>query len=261
MQKTVALIQMDIAYGQPEANRKKVEEKVAQAMEQQPDLIMLPELWDTGYDLTRLDEIADDHGQTNKAFLRDLARKHQVTVIGGSVSNREETGTYNTLYAFDPAGKQTGEYKKVHLFRLMEEEKYLKAGNQEGVFQWGDLLCAAAICYDIRFPEWIRKMMLRGAHVLFVPAEWPEPRLSHWRHLLISRAVENQCYVVACNRAGKDPKNTFAGHSMVVDPWGEVIAEAGEDEEILFADLDLSLVQKVRSTIPVFTDRRPELYE
>jgi omega-amidase len=94
-----------------------------------------------------------------------------------------------------------------------------------------------------------------------VPAEWPEPRLSHWRHLLISRAVENQCYVVACNRAGKDPKNTFAGHSMVVDPWGEVIAEAGEDEEILFADLDLSLVQKVRSTIPVFTDRRPELYE
>ena len=261
MQKTVALIQMDIAYGQPEANRKKVEEKIAQAMEQQPDLIMLPELWDTGYDLTRLDEIADDHGQTNKSFLQGLARKHQVSVIGGSVSNREETGTYNTLYAFDPSGKQTGEYKKVHLFRLMEEEKYLKAGNQEGVFQWDGLLCAAAICYDIRFPEWIRKMMLRGAHVLFVPAEWPEPRLSHWRHLLISRAVENQCYVVACNRAGKDPKNTFAGHSMVVDPWGEVIAEAGEDEEILFADLDLSLVQKVRSTIPVFTDRRPELYE
>ncbi|MBA4547803.1 carbon-nitrogen family hydrolase [Thermoactinomyces intermedius] len=261
MQKTVALIQMDIAYGQPEANRKKVEEKIAQAMEQQPDLIMLPELWDTGYDLTRLDEIADDHGQTNKSFLQGLARKHQVSVIGGSVSNREETGTYNTLYAFDPSGKQTAEYKKVHLFRLMEEEKYLKAGNQEGVFQWDGLLCAAAICYDIRFPEWIRKMMLRGAHVLFVPAEWPEPRLSHWRHLLISRAVENQCYVVACNRAGKDPKNTFAGHSMVVDPWGEVIAEAGEDEEILFADLDLSLVQKVRSTIPVFTDRRPELYE
>jgi omega-amidase len=261
MQKTVALIQMDIAYGQPEANRKKVEEKIAQAMEQQPDLIMLPELWDTGYDLTRLDEIADDHGQTNKSFLQGLARKHQVSVIGGSVSNREETGTYNTLYAFDPSGKQTVEYKKVHLFRLMEEEKYLKAGNQEGVFQWDGLLCAAAICYDIRFPEWIRKMMLRGAHVLFVPAEWPEPRLSHWRHLLISRAVENQCYVVACNRAGKDPKNTFAGHSMVVDPWGEVIAEAGEDEEILFADLDLSLVQKVRSTIPVFTDRRPELYE
>ncbi|MBH8600015.1 carbon-nitrogen family hydrolase [Thermoactinomyces sp. CICC 23799] len=261
MQKTVALIQMDIAYGQPEANRKKVEEKIAQAMEQQPDLIMLPELWDTGYDLTRLDEIADDHGQTNKSFLQGLARKHQVSVIGGSVSNREETGTYNTLYAFDPSGKQTVEYKKVHLFRLMEEEKYLKAGNQEGVFQWDGLLCAAAICYDIRFPEWIRKMMLRGAHVLFVPAEWPEPRLSHWRHLLISRAVENQCYVVACNRAGKDPKNTFAGHSMVVDPWGEVIAEAGENEEILFADLDLSLVQKVRSTIPVFTDRRPELYE
>ena len=112
MQKTVALIQMDIAYGRPEANRKKVEEKVAQAMEQQPDLIMLPELWDTGYDLTRLDEIADDHGQTNKAFLRDLARKHQVAIIGGSVSNREETGTYNTLYAFDPAGKQRGNTRK-----------------------------------------------------------------------------------------------------------------------------------------------------
>lgn len=261
MQKTYALIQMDIAYGQPEANRKKVEKKVAQAMKQQPDLIMLPELWDTGYDLTRLDEIADDYGQTNKAFLKKLAQKYQVAIIGGSISNREETGVYNTLYAFDQTGKQIVEYKKAHLFRLMDEEKFFKAGDQDGLFHLDDLLCAAVICYDIRFPEWIRKMILQGANILFVPAEWPKPRLSHWRHLLISRAIENQCYVVACNRAGKDPKNTFAGHSLVVDPWGEVITEAGENEEILFAKLDLSLVQKVRSKIPVFTDRRPELYE
>ncbi len=260
MNKTFAIIQMDIAFGKPDENRKKVEEKTAQAMKLQPDFILLPELWDTGYDLKRLDEIADDHGQKNKAFLKNLARKHQVGIIGGSVSNREESGIYNTLYAFDKQGNLVGEYRKAHLFRLMDEEKYLSAGKKACQFNMDGLPCAAVICYDIRFPEWIRKNILQGAQVLFVPAEWPSARLSHWRHLLISRAIENQCYVVACNRVGQDPNNTFAGHSLVIDPWGEIIAEAGEQEEILYAEIELSSVQEARTFIPVFDDRRPDLY-
>ncbi|MBA4600805.1 carbon-nitrogen family hydrolase [Thermoactinomyces mirandus] len=260
MKKKCAIIQMDIAFGQPETNRKKVEEKVAQAMKRQPDFILLPELWDTGYDLKRLDDIADDHGQKNRALLTRLARKHQVAIIGGSVSNREAAGTYNTLYAVDKQGNLTGEYRKAHLFRLMNEEKYLSAGKEPCRFVMEHIPCTAVICYDIRFPEWIRKNILHGAQILFVPAEWPSPRLSHWRHLLISRAIENQCYVVACNRVGQDPDNTFAGHSMVIDPWGAIIAEAGEKEEILHAELDLSSVQEARTLIPVFDDRRPDLY-
>lgn len=260
MKKTCAIIQMDIAYGQPEANRKKVEEKTAQAMKRQPDFILLPELWDTGYDLKRLDKIADDYGQKNKAFLKRLAEKYQVGIIGGSVSNREESGIYNTLYAFDKQGNLIGEYRKAHLFRLMDEEKYLSAGEKTCQFNIENIPCSAVICYDIRFPEWIRKNILQGAQILFVPAEWPRARLSHWRHLLISRAIENQCYIVACNRVGQDPNNTFAGHSLIIDPWGEITAEAGEQEEILYAEIDLSSVQEARTFIPVFDDRRPDLY-
>lgn len=99
-----------------------------------------------------------------------------------------------------------------------------------------------------------------GAEVLFVVAQWPAPRLAHWKALLISRAIENQCYVIACNRVGQDPNNTFAGHSLVIDPWGEIIAEAGDSEQLLSADVNLELVKEIRKQIPVFTDRRTEFY-
>lgn len=116
------------------------------------------------------------------------------------------------------------------------------------------------ICYDIRFPEWIRAHTTKGAEAIFVVAEWPEPRLAHWRSLLIARAIENQCYVIACNRVGNDANNIFAGHSMIIDPWGEIIAEAGEKEEILTASINLDKVTEVRKTIPIFADRKPEYY-
>jgi len=116
------------------------------------------------------------------------------------------------------------------------------------------------ICYDIRFPELARKLALSGAKILFVPAEWPHPRLHHWRSLLIARAIENQMYVCGINRVGRDAANVFCGHSMIVDPWGEVIAEADETETIISAAVDLARPDEVRSRIPVFRDRRPELY-
>ncbi len=116
------------------------------------------------------------------------------------------------------------------------------------------------ICYDIRFPEWIRSHTAEGAEAIFVVAEWPLSRLTHWRTLLTARAIENQCYVIACNRAGSDPNNTFAGHSIIIDPWGEIIAEAGEGQEILHGEINLSIVEEVRKGIPIFDDRRPEFY-
>jgi omega-amidase len=118
----------------------------------------------------------------------------------------------------------------------------------------------ASICYDIRFPEQARTLSLLGAKILFVAAEWPHPRLHHWRTLLMARAIENQMYVVACNRVGNTAIDSFFGHSMIIDPWGEIIAEGGEREEIVTARIDLTLVDHVRNRIPVFEDRRPELY-
>ncbi|WP_375162177.1 carbon-nitrogen family hydrolase [Fictibacillus sp. WQ 8-8] len=261
MKLTVAAIQMDIQLGNPKENIKRASERIEQAAMKKPDVIVLPELWTTGYDLERLDEIGDTNGDEIKRLMSGLASKYQVNIVAGSIAKKTDEGIYNTMYAFNRKGEQTGEYSKLHLIRLMQEEKYIAPGSRKGNFMLENVPAAGVICYDIRFPEWIRAHILEGASILFVPAEWPAQRLSHWRNLLITRAIENQCYVVACNRVGSDKNNTFAGHTLVIDPWGEIIAETdGEEETILFAEVDTDLVEEVRNRIPVFEDRRPEFY-
>ncbi|MFZ3589567.1 carbon-nitrogen family hydrolase [Bacillus sp. DJP31] len=256
----ISCIQFDISFGNPDKNFQQVEKKIEEALLQKPDIIVLPELWTTGYDLTRLDDIADEDGQQTKDFLCQLAKENHVHIVGGSIAKKTNEGVYNTMFIVDNKGEVVGEYSKLHLFKLMDEHVYLNPGHVDGMFQIGELKCAGFICYDIRFPEWIRKHALVGAELLFVVAEWPLPRLAHWRSLLISRAIENQCYVVACNRSGADPANEFAGHSMIIDPWGEIVAEASEDDEILQGIIDIEKVQRVRNQIPIFADRRPEFY-
>lgn len=252
---------MDICFGEPSKNYQLAERLIDRAMMETPDIIVLPELWTTGYDLTRLDEIADKDGQDSITFLKRLAQKYQVHFVGGSIANRGENGVKNTLLIINKKGELIHQYSKLHLFKLMDEHLYLEAGTEKGLFELENHLFAGVICYDIRFPEWIRAHTEQGAEVLFVVAEWPKSRLAHWRALLIARAIENQCFVIACNRAGKDPNNIFAGHSMIIDPWGEVIAEAGSNEEILSAELNLELVKNVRKQIPIFADRKPEFYK
>jgi predicted amidohydrolase len=233
---------------------------MTEALKENPDILVLPELWDTAYDLTRLDEIADDEGQQAKQLISQFAKTNEVNIVGGSIAKKTEQGVTNTMYIFDRKGREVSQYSKLHLFKLMDEHLYLEAGTAKNLFTLEQSLCAGVICYDIRFPEWIRVHTSSGAEVLFVVAQWPAPRLAHWKALLISRAIENQCYVIACNRVGQDPNNTFAGHSLVIDPWGEIIAEAGDSEELLSADVNLELVKEIRKQIPVFTDRRTEFY-
>lgn len=255
-----ALIQLDIAFGDPNKNYARAERLIGQALKEDPDVIILPELWTTGYDLTRLSAIADHEAETTKAFASRLAKANHINIIAGSVAKQSGDRVTNTLLAFNREGECIKEYSKAHLFRLMNEEKFLTAGDKDGLFAVDGVSSAGFICYDIRFPEWLRKHVLTGAKLLFIPAEWPKPRLDHWRTLLMSRAIENQAFVIACNRAGSDPDNTFAGHSLVISPWGEILAEADEKETVLFANIDIESIADIRSRIPVFEDRRPELY-
>lgn len=262
MKPIIACIQLDIKFGDPDFNYQQVEEKVALAVEQEnPNIIVLPELWTTGYDLTRLDEIADHDGERTKTFLSNLAKKYNVHFVGGSIAKKSKDSVTNTMYIVDNRGKFIHEYSKLHLFKLMDEHHFLVSGTEKGLFEIGGLKSAGVICYDIRFPEWIRAHTTKGAEVLFVVAEWPMPRLHHWKTLLLSRAIENQCYVVACNRAGSDPNNEFAGHSLIIDPWGEIVAEANEKAGIISAEIDAEVVKKVRSQIPIFDDRLPQYYQ
>lgn len=259
----VAILQMDVAHGDPLQNRQKVTQLVESIVKsgQNVDVLLLPELWDTSYDLKRLDAIADTNGAEAQRFLADTAKRLNCFVIGGSIAEQRVDQVYNTTYVFDRSGNRMGDYSKVHLFRLMNEDQYLGAGEKAGLYQLDGQTVGSVICYDIRFPEWIRTYALKGSKVLFVPAQWPNPRLNHWRQLLIARAIENQMYVVACNRVGEEGKSSFFGHSLVIDPWGEVIAEGSDQEEILYAEINLDLVDEVRGRIPVFSDRRTSLYD
>ncbi|MBT2293069.1 carbon-nitrogen family hydrolase [Paenibacillus albidus] len=257
----VSLIQFDIAFGNPEANYAAVEKYIHAAAAAKPDCILLPELWTTGYDLTRLKHIADQGGQATLTFIASLARRYKVNIVAGSVASSTDGNVTNRMLVFNREGELAGEYNKLHLFRLMDEHLYLQPGAAKGLFPLDGTLCAGLICYDIRFPEWVRAHTAQGAEVLFISAEWPLPRLTHWRALLISRAIENQCFVIACNRTGNDPANTFAGHSMIIDPWGDIICEAGQSEEILSGEINLHKVREVREQIPIFSDRRPHMYE
>lgn len=258
----IALIQMNIEAGNPDANFAKMEAKLeaAAALEPKPDLIILPEMWNTGYALTEIVGLADPDGSRTKAVISEFSRKHEVNVLAGSIAQLRGDAVTNTIHVFDRNGGIIAEYSKIHLFQLMNEHLHLKAGDSPGNFELEGTSAAAMICYDIRF-ELARKLALGGAKILFVPAEWPHPRLHHWRTLLQARAIENQMYVVSCNTVGESGGANFFGHSMVIDPWGKVIAEASEEETILTAEVDLALVDEVRVRIPVFADRRPSIYE
>lgn len=258
----IALIQMDIELANPTVNQQRAEQWITQAMSAtpRPDVIVLPEMWNTGYSLDRLEGLAERENGKLTAWMSQIAKQHQIVLVGGSISEQRESGFYNTLYVYGADGERTAKYDKIHLFKLMNEEKFMQPGEEKALFPLHDVTAAASICYDLRFPELARSLALAGAQIWFVPAEWPHPRMHHWRTLLTARAIENQMYVVACNRVGRDEKSEFFGHSMIIDPWGEVLAEGDEVEGIISATIDLDLADEVRGRIPVFADRRPELY-
>lgn len=257
----ISVIQMDIHIGDPDRNYLSAGRLITQAAENDPDVIILPEMWNTGYSLENIRDIADMDGVRTEKEIGSLARKYGINIVAGSVSNISGDRIHNTLLVFDRSGQRIAEYNKIHLFRLMDEHKYLDGGNSQSVFELDGHLCGGIICYDLRFPELTRSLALKGIEILFVPAQWPRPRLEHWRVLSTARAIENQIFVTACNRVGSVGNTRFFGYSRIVDPWGNTAGELiHEKEDIFSVEVDLSQVAKVRETIPVFGDRKPEFY-
>jgi len=224
------------------------------------EIVVLPEMWNTGYDLTNLEEIADVNGEDTKSLLTRLAKELHIHIIGGSVSTKRGNQFFNTMYVVNNIGEVIAEYDKAHLFKLMDEHLYLEAGTDKNIFTLNDVDMGGVICYDLRFPEWFRTHSLAGAKVIFVPAQWPAGRIDHWKILLQARAIENQCFIVAVNRVGEDLNNSFNGNSMVIAPWGEVLWLGAEEETIGLVEINLDEVDEVRKRIPVFQDRRVDIY-
>jgi omega-amidase len=256
---TLSLGQMHVHLGDPEANFARVSEWTAEAARRGSRLVLFPELWSTGYDLENWQRHASPLGEGLFARLSTLARQHGIA-IGGSLLEARDGRAYNTFALYDHTGQQSAVYRKTHLFRLMDEEKWLAPGDRLEMVEaeWG--LTGLGICYDLRFPEMFRRYALGGARLLLLPAEWPSRRAYHWQTLLRARAIENQMFVAACNRVGESKGEHFGGGSVVLDPWGQAVIEAGAAESLLTAELNLDDVDAVRSRIPVFEDRRPEIY-
>jgi omega-amidase len=256
---TLSLGQMDVTLGDPDTNFERVRAWTEEAARRGSALVLFPELWSTGYDLENWDRHASPPGEGMFARLAALAREHRIA-LGGSVLEVRDGKAYNAFALFDAGGELSATYHKTHLFRLMDEEKWLAPGESLELVEaeWG--LTGLGICYDLRFPELFRHYALRGARLVLLPAEWPARRAYHWQTLLRARAIENQMFVAGCNRVGESKGEVFGGGSAVIDPWGEAVVEGGSRAALLTAEIDLGQVDEVRKRIPVFEDRRPDIY-
>ncbi|HWQ06208.1 MAG TPA: carbon-nitrogen family hydrolase [Feifaniaceae bacterium] len=259
----ICCVQMDMLPAEPEQNFSHAEELIRRAVRlQNPDVVLLPETWNTGFAPGKIDPVlADEDGQRTRSVFSALAKELGVNIVAGSVANRRGGKLYNTAYVFDRSGECLAVYDKTHLFSPMGEDMAFAKGDSLARFSIDGASCALIICYDLRFPELVRTLALLGLDILFIVSQWPDKRISHLEVLSRARAIENQMFVSLCNSCGEAFGTRFGGHSAVIDPWGTVLAQAGEAEEILSAEADLSVLQEIRGSIPVFRDRRAELYE
>ena len=259
----VSCVQMDMLPAAPEQNFARAETLVRRAAKTEaPDVIVLPETWNTGFAPGKIGaEFADRDGERTIGTFSALAKELGVQIVAGSVANRRGQKLFNTSYVFDRTGECLAVYDKTHLFSPMGEDLYFAKGASLARFSLDGAQCAVIICYDLRFGELVRTLALPGLDVLFVVSQWPEQRIKHLDVLAEARAVENQMFVALCNSCGTAFETKYGGNSALIDPWGKVLARADSAETIVSADFDLTELEKIRASIPVFRDRRPDLYE
>ena len=255
----ISLIQMDVYLGQPQENFERAAAFVGEAVHLGSDLALLPELWTSGYALEHAAELASPLGEGTFQRMASLAREYAIA-LGGSSLELDSRKVYNTFVLYDSNGSLLATYRKVHLFRLMDEHLWLSPGGTlvNASLPWGRT--GLAICYDLRFPEMFRRYAAEGALLVLMPAEWPASRLEAWRTLLRARAIENQLFMAGVNRVGESRGEIFGGASAVIDPQGRAITEGGDQEALFTAELDLEEVERTRKRIPILQDRRLDLY-
>ncbi len=252
-----AAIQFNVKQGDVDANLAYVREALGRAAGQGANLVVLPEMWSSGFSYRDLNQLAL-RTEGIAAELLELSARHKLVIVG-SMPEPNGDKVFNTIHVADN-GKLAGVYRKIHLFSLLGEDRAFSGGDSWLLANTSLGKVGVIICYNLRFPELSRRLAVEGAQVICVPAQWPKPRQEHWRTLLRARAIENQLFVVACNACGIIGKLDFFGMSMIIDPKGELLGEAGESEGEVFASLDLQAMDDWRRQIPCFNDRRPECY-
>lgn len=264
-----AICQMQVGYDR-QANLDRAARMIAAAAGK-TDLLVLPEIFNAPYQTDLLAEYAEPIPGPTTAVLSELAAKYELLLVGGSIPECGERGhIYNTSCVFAPDGKMLGYHRKLHLFDIdipgsivFKESDVFTPGNELQTFKYDDIAFTVIICYDIRFPELTRQAALDGADIIIVPAAFNlTTGPAHWEILMRTRALDNQVFLLAASPA-RNPGATYQawGHSMVVDPWGTVLAEGGTGEETIYAELDLEKLRQVRQELPLLRHRRPQLYD
>lgn len=256
----ISCIGLDSKFKDPQTNYKRAKEKIEEAMVQNPDVIVLPELFPTGFFPKNVKEFADRDGLQTKEIFSTLAKKHNINIVAGSVATQKEDKIFNTSYVFNRSGEVISEYDKTHLFTFMGEDQYFSFGQNLSTFILDGYKCGIIICYDLRFVELVRTLALQDIKMLFIVTAWPKERLHHLETLTIARAIENHIFTILCNSTSNLENVKFGGNSMIIDPLGATLVKANENEHIITAKVDPKLVDKIKNKIDIYKDRREELY-
>jgi len=264
----IALIQMPVVKDK-EANLSAAEAYVAKAKEQGAEIAVLPEMFFCPYSNEYFPLYAEERGGPSYQRIADMARKNGLTLVGGSMPERDGEKIYNTSFVFDAAGTEIARHRKAHLFdidikggqRFFESDVFTP-GDDITLFEANGHTFGLAICFDIRFPELFRCMSLKGAEAIFVPGAFNmSTGPLHWELSFRARALDNQLFTIGTAPA-RDVNGCYVSYanSIVCNPWGQVVVRAGADAELLLADIDLELNSSVRQQLPLLSARRPELY-
>jgi len=249
----VHAVQFDLAWEGKEANFARATWLLEIAPPSAGDLVVLPEMFATGFS-RRLDATRQSDPPESEVYLARLAKRFGCFVIGGSVGNGSDGRGRNEAVTFGLDGRLIGRFAKLHPVSYAGEHLVHQPGETVVPFPLGDFTAATFVCYDLRFPEPFREAVRQGASLLIVIANWPAIRIEHWTALLKARAIENQACVIGVNRVGSDPDWTYPGRSVVFDPWGRVLAEAGDEECVLCAEVEADAVKAWRRDFPALRD-------
>lgn len=269
----IACVQFTAVDGEKDATVAKALDLVERAAKQGARLIVLPEVWTgLGYSTpTAYKEIAEPIPGPTTDKLGALARRYGCHIVGSTYEAAPGGVLYNTAALIDPQGKVAGLYRKTHLFDAprrkdikpgMQESEKVKAGDTLPVFETSIGRIGVSVCSDLRFPEIYRVLALKGADIIVCASAFLSPRFDHWEFFLRARACENQVFVAASGQVGIEPKSGigFVGRSMIVDPWGTIVATASDAECYVAATVDLDFAEKVKTWYPLMDQRRPAMY-
>jgi omega-amidase len=247
-------LQFDIVWENKLANFEKVSQLLQSAAPVPGSLVCLPEMFATGFSMNA-GAIVEPYSGPTEQFLSRLAKQFQIGVIGGAAMRGRDGRARNKALVFSPAGELIAFYAKMRPFTPGGEGDHYAAGERVTTFRFNEITVSPFVCYDLRFPELFREAAAKNRPELFVViANFPEKRSHHWLTLLQSRAIENQAYVIGVNRIGSDPFYTYNGRSVIVNPQGEIVADAGDQAGCISANLDLENLKKYRTGLPFLND-------